>query len=249
VRHENANTLHPISARPSPAAIRPHPERGQIKARGGRDANRPLAGDECHQQDADGPRRQGARAAAHDRQEQQGDEQVKLLLDGQRPGVYQGLQLGGGLEIAGLQPEEDVRGKAGRREQAARKSLERVRQEQEAGRRAAGREDDHERREEPADAPLVESGEREAARRALGEDQRGDEVAGDDEEDVDADVTAACERESAVVQEHRDDRDGPQAVDVGAVADRGMSRRILHAVVCWPRFTFCNRLTPGMRTA
>src|SRR3712207_9284325 len=49
------------------------------------------------------------------------------------------------------------------------------------------------------------------------QDDRGDEIAGDDEEHVDTDEAAAEDGETGVEQQDREDGDGPEAVDVGAV--------------------------------
>ena len=78
-----------------------------------------------------------------------------------------------------------------------------------------------------------EAGSRRRARRAqklgsdsgagagdLAEQQRGDQEAGDDEEHVDADEAAAERADVGVEQHHQRDGDGPQALDVGAEADR-----------------------------
>ena len=69
--------------------------------------------------------------------------------------------------------------------------------------------------------------EREAAPADLAGDDSGDEVAGDDEEDVDADEAAGSELEACVVEDDEQDGDRAHAVDVGAVA-RARMRRVLH---------------------
>ena len=73
------------------------------------------------------------------------------------------------------------------------------------------------RGKDAADAALVETGKREASLRHLAEDQRGDQVAGDDEEDVDADEAARDLAYARMEQYHRDHRDGPEPVDIGSM--------------------------------
>ena len=51
----------------------------------------------------------------------------------------------------------------------------------------------------------------------LGQDQRGDQEAGDDEENVDTDEAAGPAGHTGMEGQHRHDRDRPQPVDVGAV--------------------------------
>src|SRR5262249_45832995 len=84
-----------------------------------------------------------------------------------------------------------------------------------------------ERGEEPARATHPEGLEIDARRgRPLGQEQRRDEVAGEDEEEIDAEVAAA---EVAVVkQEHADDREATQAVEGREVGDADATRRSGH---------------------
>ena len=64
----------------------------------------------------------------------------------------------------------------------------------------------------------------------LGEQERRDQIARDDKEDVDADKAAADAGEPGVEQHHRADRDRAQPVHVGSVArGRPYARVLLHA--------------------
>ena len=91
----------------------------------------------------------------------------------------------------------------------------------------AGEEDEGERRQDAAGAALVEAGEREAAPGEVASEDAGDQVAGDHEEDVDAEVAAGEGGEAGVEQDDRQHGDGAQAVDLAAVAGarRGMPAR------------------------
>ena len=65
----------------------------------------------------------------------------------------------------------------------------------------------------------------------LAEQQAGDQEAGDDEEDVDADVAAGEERDPGVAEQDGDDRDRPQPLDVGAEAAARLAfRRIPESI-------------------
>ncbi len=86
---------------------------------------------------------------------------------------------------------------------------------EQAGDEGRGQGREH-RRKQPARAPAIEAGEAEAAAVELAEDQAGDQVAADDEEDVDADEAAAKARDAGVEEEDRQNRDGAQAVHLRA---------------------------------
>jgi hypothetical protein len=62
------------------------------------------------------------------------------------------------------------------------------------------------------------------------ENEGRDQVAGDDEEDIDPDKAAAPEHETGMVQNHRHNRDGAQAIDIGAIVDSfcGNLVRLVH---------------------
>ena len=81
----------------------------------------------------------------------------------------------------------------------------------------ADRRHDHDEggRQQPPDPPCVEPADRHSARALhLADEMGGDEEAGDDEEDVDADVAAGHGRDAAVVQHDDGDGDRPQTLDV-----------------------------------
>ena len=72
-------------------------------------------------------------------------------------------------------------------------------------------------REYPAYAPPVELGETETTLLQVLEDDRRDEVAGYDEEDIHADKTSAAPTREGVEENHGQHGEGAQAVDIGAV--------------------------------
>jgi hypothetical protein len=80
-----------------------------------------------------------------------------------------------------------------------------------------GRKHEGERRHNPATAPGIEKQRGESSLLEIGEDQAGDEIAGNDEEDIDADETAGHERRRGVKSDHQQDRDRPEAIDLRPV--------------------------------
>jgi hypothetical protein len=80
-----------------------------------------------------------------------------------------------------------------------------------------GRQHQRERREDPLHAPGVELAVAEARALEAGQDDRGDQEARDDEEDVDADEAALDPLRERVVPQDREHRHGAQPVDVRAV--------------------------------
>ena len=111
----------------------------------------------------------GGRAA--EEKEQQGPDQVVLLLDAERPQVQQRLELGRRIEVARLAPQSDVRRRSPHRR---RRACPAGGTRREAGsnqpmREARGEHQD-ERRKDAPHAPPVELGEAEAA---LAQTRRG----------------------------------------------------------------------------
>ena len=117
----------------------------------------------------------------------------------------------------------------------------------------AGEQHDDERRQDAAGAALVEAGEQEAPFAQVAREDAGDQEAGDDEKDVDAEVAAGEGGEAGVKEDHRNDGDGAQPVDVTAVAG-GMRAELSprldryghYLVTMVVRAGGCNR--PGLRT-
>lgn len=169
----------------------------------------------------DQPDDHARRPSPHPAQQQQGErkDDVELLLDGQGPGVQQGRSPFGQTEIVTPAPEQQVGQKAGHREQAGPVASE-IHWQEDPGREAGHGEHDQQGRHDPPEPPLVETGQREPAIRGLVQDQAGDQVAGDDEEDVDPDEAAGESRGPGMEQHHRRDSQPPQAVEFGPVGCR-----------------------------
>jgi hypothetical protein len=137
-----------------------------------------------------------------------------LLLDRERPGVQQRLLHRGAVEIAGLEPEEEIGGKGD-------DGCDRTKELQSFGsqqimKRRDRRQRHHrvERRQQPAHPTLVESRKRKRAVLDFRLDDTGDQVAGDHEKDIDADKTAVNGRRLEMERDHRQHGDGPEPVDV-----------------------------------
>ena len=150
-----------------------------------------------------------------------------MLLDRQRPG--QPEQVRPALELEARPPAHAVR--RGRRAPRAGLAASRPNGAREEGEhdRHDGRHED-ERRVEPPQAADVEAAQVEAAGRAvLAQQQRGDEEAAEDEEEVDADEAAGQPgqllRAGDVVGEHQRDGDGAQAVELRQVRGPAGGRR------------------------
>ena len=155
--------------------------------------------------------------AAHEGRRQQ----VILLLDAERPGVQQRIDLGLRREIVAGRREVIVRdhrrGRSGRLRQVVALLRQHGKQRRE---RQSDHGDQQQRRQDAQNPPRVEIGRREAAGQQLADDLMRDQESGDDEEHVDADKSAAKARNVGVKADHRDDRDGPHAVDIGEPSPR-----------------------------
>jgi hypothetical protein len=121
------------------------------------------------------------------------------------------------IEIAGLEPEEKVR----RKRHDGNDGVEEFRAlgRQEIIERRDRRQRHHriQRRQQPPHAPLVEPRKGKASGRKFRLDDPGDQVAGDDKENIDADKAAEHRRRLEMKRHHRQHRDSAQPVDVFAV--------------------------------
>jgi len=169
------------------------------------------------------PRRQSAPSSKD--YECKGMNKVELLLNGKRPRVQERLQLGGWAEVAGALIEVEVRGENRRRRGALGEGDEVGRDEQRKGRNGRGCHHHKQRRQDASRPPFVELQQREPTRLHLGKYDGRDQITGDDEEHIDAGVTAAQKRHSKVVENHQPDGDGTKPVDVGPVWDSVRVRR------------------------
>ena len=155
------------------------------------------------------------------RDQQQWKDEVELLLDGQRPEMRQRPQGRVLAEVAGVLPEDEVRGEGGGRGDVLAECLVRVREEQPAPGSQCRHEHEDQSGEEAQDAAAVEPREREAPLGEPAPDDPRDQVAGDDEEDVDAREAAPHRGREGVEGDDGRDRDGAEAVDVGPVVEPG----------------------------
>ncbi len=147
--------------------------------------------------------------------EDQREDDVELLLDGERPEMAQQRRPAQRLEV-GLVLEDEVPvghiGETGERIAAQRGDF--GRQEDDGVQKRAGDERE-ERRKQSARAPAPEGEHVDAARAAaaLGKQQRSDEVAADHEENIDAEEASPEQADISVVDEDGGHREGAQAID------------------------------------
>ncbi len=194
-----------------PGAERQQEEAGGGARAGGAGGQRE-AGGAGDRQDRQEPRP----APAPERRQRQGEDQVELLLDAEAPGVEQRQQVGIGAEIVELLPEEQVRDRERGGDEAAGEIAEREGRHPGQGEGDAGQQHHYQGRQDATGAALVEAGDREAAGGEVADQDAADQVAGDHEEDVDAEVAASEGGEAGVEQDHRQHGDRAQAVDLAA---------------------------------
>ena len=166
-------------------------------------------------QPGEGARKLGAAADAfQEEDDQEGKEHIELLLHGQRPGMPQRRRGGNRGEVALVAKEHPpVRGVEGRRKGVKGNRCAPVLR-GERGRRDDNGEEHHgERREEAPGSgqPKVREDDV-AAASLLGQEQRGDQEARDDEEDVNAKPSAGQPEGHPVRNDHGDDGDRAQSV-------------------------------------
>jgi hypothetical protein len=160
------------------------------------------------------------------------NEEIELLLHRQRPGVQQRLEgAHRGEVVAGYPPEVDV-GHRRRRGHQGPGHGDQIGRQQQGGRCDRGDDQsDEQRGGNAADAPVVEASDRHLPRFDVAGQLPRDEKARDDEEHVDPDEAAGKPRHAAMEQQHSQNRDGAQTVDVGAIGAR-MDARRRFGIVC-----------------
>ncbi|CCC96900.1 protein of unknown function [Azospirillum baldaniorum] len=146
-----------------------------------------------------------------------GKDDVELLLHPQRPGVEKRVHLRRVLEVTGLQIIDDVGREQRGRRKVLGKALQLLGRQQKQGERRGDRQRREQGGKDSADAADIEVGEGEGAALRVVQNDRADEVAGNHEEHIDADVSAAEQGKLRVEQQNRKDRYRAKAVDVGAV--------------------------------
>ena len=169
------------------------------------------------------------RREAIGKQHQQRHDQIELLLHAQRPRMQQRLCLGGRVEISGCRGKVDVRDRTDRACQALRIVLEFDGQAVEVGERAGDEEHHEQRRQDPQHPALVEIRQRERSLAEVAIDHAADQIARNHEEDIDPDEAARKAGNAGVVEQHGDDGERAQPIDVGAVFHRsGLKARRSH---------------------
>jgi hypothetical protein len=183
-----------------------------------------------HERDRQGECREGTRRPQQpdDQDRDQRPQQVELLLDRERPEVDE--QLRGGLVRVGG-PRRDLQPVRRERERAEDLPADVDHEVALDDRGDRHRHDDHEeqRRQQSPGTPLPEGGEVDpAALGDLAQQERGDEEAREDEEQVDSHEAARQQSGEHVEDEDGDDRQGPDAVEAGhPAAAHDLTRRHL----------------------
>ena len=172
--------------------------------------------------DARDRRRAPAGGIGSEQHQEQREADIILLLHRERPCVEQRLHVRTAREIAGVGEEPEVGSEDDGGERGLGHAFEVAREIEPGG--AGQHDEDHQRQrgDDAAEAALVEAQEREAAGVDLPRDDRRDEIARYDEEDVDADIAARKAGDMRVEQQHRQDRERAQPVYVAAIAGRRM---------------------------
>ena len=189
----------------------------------------PGQGDRAEGAGEDADQQPAAPEQLHPGGEDERPEEVELLLDRERPEVAEERGPLEALEV-GLVGEDEVPvGEVGERgDRVAAQLVDPVRLD-DRGDDHRHRDEDADRRQQPPRPPHPEAPQPHVAAAAeLAQQQRGDQVAADHEEDVDAEEAARQPADAGVVEEDGEDRQRPQRVDPGEVGE---------AAVLWPAHT------------
>ncbi|MNZ74671.1 hypothetical protein D3C78_931240 [compost metagenome] len=150
--------------------------------------------------------------------QQQREDDVKLLLHRQRPGVQQGLEIGGDIEIAVLAHEQDVGDEHHLVTHRSPQFFVILRCQQKPADRQHRNDHREQRRQNPPRTPGPEIDEAELPGLALIPDDRRDQVTGNHEKHVHADKAAGKPRNAKVKQHDGDHRHCAQAVDIPSIS-------------------------------
>ena len=130
------------------------------------------------------------------------------------------------VEIAGFVPVEKVGDEARAAGDVLAQERVVVGEEREPSPEQAREQDEDERREDALDTADVKRLEAEAPAFQSAEDDRRDQIAGDDEEDVDADESTGSDRREGMERHDRHDRERTEAVDIRPIHRmQGRNRR------------------------
>jgi hypothetical protein len=117
---------------------------------------------------------------------EQGEGPIELLLDRERPGHEKGIQLHIGVKVAAVKVEVYICGRKGSGHGAFSQMPRFNRGEEDQSHDEAKEEDDKQRRKNPLKASLIEPSNGEPSLLHFSLDDRTDQVAGDDKEDINA---------------------------------------------------------------
>ena len=166
----------------------------------------------------DGREQQRPPAQRHQPHEQQRPDDVELLLDRQRPEVQQRRGTPHLLEVGGVAQDEGPVAHVGHGRHGVAADRGDLRRQEDREVRQHGRDEQEERGQQPSRPPQPEAAQRHGGGRGvLREQQRRDQVAADDEEDLHAQEARGHEVDAGVVQHDRDDGERPQAVQAREV--------------------------------
>ena len=154
----------------------------------------------------------GLRKSPQQQHQKPRPEQIELFLDPERPCVKQRLYRCGEIEITALLPEQNIRNGQDGGDQGSCEVFQMPGRKQQACRDEARGEGEEQRGKEPACPPDVEFLERKCSGLYLGPDQTRDQESADNEENVDADITAGGLRKSEMEQQHAKDGDAAESV-------------------------------------
>lgn len=157
--------------------------------------------------------------------ESEREEEVELFFDGERPGVQEGGRWSGVIEVAialGFRavPEVEVADEERGGEKSLAEFIELLGIVEDGRDESACEENSEESGKDAADSAFVENDDGEFAFTEVFGKQRGNEIAGDDVEDVDADVAVAERPDAEVKEEDGENGDGAEAVDIRTVLCR-----------------------------
>lgn len=127
------------------------------------------------------------------------------------------------LEIAGIFPEVDIGGERRHRNEATAEILKELGQEKQPGGKKRQEREESQRGKDAPGAPFIKIQDGKAAVGQFIGNDAGDQKAGNDKEDIDADESARKTRNPGVKQEDRKDGDRPQTIDFRSILDLGMA--------------------------
>ena len=155
-----------------------------------------------------------ARGGPAHQEEQPGKQQVELLFHPQRPAVDEGLQRDRDVPIAGRRREQQIVRKQRRRDHRLAEIFKLVGEHQKPAAKSAERHHQIEHRHDPPHTAFVEAPERHIPAAAVFDQERSDQIAADDEEDVHAQEAAGEQALAGVEENDGNDRDRAQTVDL-----------------------------------